>query len=236
MKLSVIIPAYNESAVIETTGRAVVAYLQKMYPSDHELIIVDDGSTDDTALIVRERLALAARLISHELNQGKGAAVRTGMLAAQGEYLLFMDADNSTDISHVEPFMAAIEQADIVIGSRKIAAAQVVVAQNWFKRTLGRLGNSLIQLVLLPGIKDTQCGFKLYRSRCLDLFKAQQRFDFAFDFEILYLAQQRGMIIKELPVRWVNNFDTRVKPWSYVTTLIALFSVKYHYWKGDYNL
>jgi dolichyl-phosphate beta-glucosyltransferase len=213
-----------------------VAYLQKMYPSDHELIIVDDGSTDDTALIVRERLALAARLISHELNQGKGAAVRTGMLAAQGEYLLFMDADNSTDISHLESFMAAIDQADIIIGSRKIAAAQVVVAQNWFKRTLGRLGNALIQMVLLPGIKDTQCGFKLYRSRCLDLFKAQQRFDFAFDFEILYLAQQRGMIIKELPVRWVNNFDTRVKPWSYVTTLIALFSVKYHYWKGDYNL
>jgi dolichyl-phosphate beta-glucosyltransferase len=129
-----------------------------------------------------------------------------------------------------------LERAGIVIGSRKIAAAQVVVAQNWFKRTLGRLGNALIQMVLLPGIKDTQCGFKLYRSRCLDLFKAQQRFDFAFDFEILYLAQQRGMIIKELPVRWVNNFDTRVKPWSYVTTLIALFSVKYHYWKGDYNL
>ncbi len=236
MKLSVIIPAYNESAVIATTARAVVAYLQKMYPSDHELIIVDDGSTDETALIVRERLALDARLISHEVNQGKGAAVRTGMLASQGEFMLFMDADSSTDINHLEGFMAAIDGADIIIGSRKIAKAEVVVAQNWFKRTLGRLGNSLIQIVLLPGIKDTQCGFKLFRSKCRDVFKQQQRFDFAFDFEILYLALQQGMIIKELPVRWINNFDTRVKPWSYVTTLIALFSVKYHYWKGDYNL
>jgi glycosyltransferase involved in cell wall biosynthesis len=237
MKLSVIIPAYNESTVIVQTARLVVDFLNDNFPRDYELIIVDDGSSDGTGSLVQNQLGTQARLITHTINQGKGAAVRTGMMAAQGDFALFMDADNSTDIQHVVDFLVAMEKVDIVIGSRAVAGSEIAVAQKKWKRTLGRLGNWLIRSMLDLDVSDTQCGFKLFRTATTrHIFVKQRRTDWAFDFELLYVAHKAGLKIKELPVRWVNNFESKVTVWGYVTTLVAVFSVKYHYWKGDYSL
>lgn len=237
MKISVIIPAYNEVAVIETTINSIVSYLDQYFPHDNEIIVIDDGSNDQTGHAVQDRFGTRVRLITHVTNQGKGAAVRTGIMAALGDFALFMDADNSTDINHLMSFMNAMESSDIVIGSRAITGSDIAVAQQSWKRALGRLGNRLIQSVLHLPVRDTQCGYKLFRlATTRQLFVKQRRTDWAFDFEILYLAHMKGLKIKELPVRWVNNFDSKVTMWGYVTTLTAVFSVKYHYWKGDYNL
>jgi len=237
MKLSIILPAYNESTVIVATISSILAYVEQFFSSDYELIVVDDGSNDETSRLVAEHFTTQARVIAHTTNLGKGAAVRSGMLAAQGDFALFMDADNSTEINHLTAFFPALDQADIVIGSRAIKGADVALAQKSWKQTLGRLGNWLIQSILQLPVSDTQCGFKLFRvATTRQLFIKQRRQDWAFDFEVLYLAKMRGLKIIELPVRWVNNFDSKVTAWGYLTTLMAVFSVKYHYWKGDYTL
>ncbi len=237
MKLSVIIPAYNEAAVIESTVHSVVTFCQQYFPGDFEIIIVDDGSTDGTGILVQNVFGTQVRLITHTTNQGKGAAVRTGMMATLGDFALFMDADNSTNINHVTNFFLAMTSMDIVLGSRAINGAEIAVAQKSWKRNLGRAGNWLIRSLLKLPVSDTQCGFKLFRTATTrHLFVKQRRTDWAFDFEILYVAQMSGLKLKELPVRWVNNFDSKVTIWGYVTTLMAVFSVKYHYWKGDYSL
>ncbi|MFH0874121.1 MAG: dolichyl-phosphate beta-glucosyltransferase [Candidatus Komeilibacteria bacterium] len=233
MLLSVVIPAYNEASVIATTLRRVVSFLDQHYAGNFEIIVADDGSLDSTAQLVSTFQPVKLLPLPH---RGKGAAVRSGVLAAQGQVILFTDADNSTDIDHLPAFLSALDRADIVIGSRQIAQANVLVAQPWLKRTLGRLGNGLIRLLLVPGISDTQCGFKMFRSSCRVLFQLQTRDDWAFDFELLFLARKKGLVISELPVRWVNNFASKVKPWSYITTLLAVFSVQYNYWTHRYKL
>ncbi len=231
--ISIVVPAYNESAVIISTLQRIRSFMQQHYGADFELLVADDGSTDDTATLVSGQSDVRLLKLPH---RGKGAAVRAGVLAAQGEVILFTDADNSTDIEHLPAFLQALGQHDIVIGSRQVDQAAIVVAQPWLKQFLGRLGNAMIQTLLLPGIKDTQCGFKLFRSSCKVLFEQQRRDDWAFDFEILFLARKRNLSVIELPVRWVNNFDTKVKPWSYVTTLLAVFSVQYNYLTHRYTL
>lgn len=231
--ISIVVPAYNESAVIISTLQRIRSFMQQHYGADFELLVADDGSTDDTAALVSGQPDVRLLKLPH---RGKGAAVRAGVLAAQGEMILFTDADNSTDIEHLPAFIQALGRNDIVIGSRQVNEATIVVAQPWLKQFFGRLGNAMIQTLLLPGIKDTQCGFKLFRSSCKVLFEQQRRDDWAFDFEILFLARKRNLSIIELPVRWVNNFDTKVKPWSYVTTLLAVFSVQYNYLTHRYTL
>ena len=231
--ISIVVPAYNESAVIIPTLQRIRSFMQQHYGADFELLVADDGSTDDTAVLVRTQSDVTLLTLPH---RGKGAAVRAGVLAARGEMILFTDADNSTDIEHLPAFVQALGEHDIVIGSRQVDQAAIVVPQPWLKQFLGRLGNAMIQVLLLPGIKDTQCGFKLFRSSCKVLFEQQRRDDWAFDFEILFLARKRHLSVIELPVRWVNNFDTKVKPWSYVTTLLAVFSVQYNYLTHRYTL
>ncbi len=231
--ISIVVPAYNESAVIIPTLERIRSFMQQHYGADFELIVADDGSTDDTAALVQSQADVKLLTLPH---RGKGAAVRAGVLAAVGEMILFTDADNSTDIDHLPAFIQALGTHDIAIGSRQVDAAAIVVAQPWFKQLLGRLGNAMIQLLLVPGIKDTQCGFKLFRSSCKVLFEQQRRLDWAFDFELLFLARKRHLSVVELPVRWVNNFDTKVKPWSYVATLLAVFSVQYNYLTHRYTL
>jgi glycosyltransferase involved in cell wall biosynthesis len=223
MQISVVIPAYNEESAIEATLREVLAYLPTHFNS-YEVIVVNDGSKDATAAIVSRIPGVT--LVQYEQNRGKGYAVKHGMLAALGEVILFMDADNSTKITELDHCMKEIRDYDIVIGSRALADSRIQVSQNPLKRSLGRLGNLIIKSVLGVPFQDTQCGYKLFRRSVLVLFEQQTIDRWGFDFEILYLAHRQGFRIYESPVHWENNFDSKVSVFSYPRTLFELLMIR----------
>ncbi|MDI6782531.1 MAG: glycosyltransferase family 2 protein [bacterium] len=214
--LSVVIPAYNEANRIEKSIRRILEYLEQQdYTS--ELIIVDDGSSDDTPSITQAfcKKSNRVKVIRYIPNRGKGYAVRTGMLGAKGKYRLFSDADLSTPIEELAHFLRIMEQQDyqIIIGSRGLTNSQILKHQPWFREKMGKIFNHFVQWLVFPGIKDTQCGFKLFRAEVIEPLFSKQTIDrFSFDVELLYLAQKVGFKIKEEPVRWVNSPATKVNP------------------------
>ena len=205
--LSVVIPAYNEERRLPPTMERVKQYLAVQGYSS-EIIVVDNNSKDATAEVARR----AGVTVLSELRQGKGIAVRTGMLAAKGEYVLFSDADLSTPIEEVEKLMVALRAGhDIAIGSRALPESNLPVRQPWYRELVGRAGNLLVRLMAVHGIADTQCGFKLFpREIARRLFGAQRMTGIAFDMEVLFLAQRLGLRIAEIPVTWIDNPDTRI--------------------------
>jgi len=238
--LSVVIPAYNEAARLPRTLREVLLYLgARSYSS--EVIVVDDGSTDGTEDAVRECTGgpVTVRMLRHPDggNHGKGASVKLGMSSAGGDYRLFMDADNSTTIEQVEGFWPAIEEeADIVIGSRKIRGAQVVIHQPWYKELAGRSGNILIRMFAVPGISDTQAGFKLFTRRSAEeLFPLLTINRWGYDFELLAIARQRRYRIREIPIRWINSPDSKVRPGAYLQVLCEVLQVHRNLRAGTYR-
>lgn len=216
MDFSVVIPAYNEGKDIGETLRLVREYLRAHF-SSYEIIVVDDASTDRTADVVKS--VEGVHLIRHAPNHGKGYAVKTGMLAAKGDLVLFMDADNSTSITELDHFIPEMRNHDIVIGSRATRGSTITVHQPPYKQWLGRLGNLVIRSVLGLSIHDTQCGFKLFRKETLALFRKQKLERWGFDFEILFLAARHGYRIMESPVTWTNNFETKVTLGGYFSVL-----------------
>jgi dolichyl-phosphate beta-glucosyltransferase len=228
--LSVVIPAFNEQTRLPPTVRAVEKYLRESNRRS-ELVIVDDGSSDQTAETVDEmiREGLRLHLLRHDQNRGKGAAVRTGMLAATGRLVLFTDADLSTPIEDVERLIAALEEgADVAIGSRALDRSLIEVHQPWIRDRMGRVFNLFVQAILLPGLKDTQCGFKAFRrAAARDLFRATLSDGFEFDTEVLYRARRSGLTIREIPVHWRNSPDTRVNALlDSPRMLLALFRIR----------
>jgi glycosyltransferase involved in cell wall biosynthesis len=214
MYLSVVIPAYNEALRIGNTLRVIHAYLQRQpYPA--EIIVVDDGSQDGTASTVRafDTAGLPIHVLQHGRNRGKGFSVRQGFLHAQGEYLLFSDADLSTPIEEVEKlFDALCEPCDIAIGSRALTASRVAVHQPRYREDMGRLFNLFVRMVAVPGIQDTQCGFKIFRRRAaLAICQRMTTERFGFDVEMLYLARRLGYGVREVPVVWGHDPRTRVR-------------------------
>ncbi|MBI4090633.1 MAG: glycosyltransferase family 2 protein [Candidatus Komeilibacteria bacterium] len=216
MDISIVIPAYNEEKDIRATLLSVSEYVRNNFSSS-EIIVVDDASTDHTPDIVTSMPGV--RLIRYAPNRGKGFAVKTGMLAASGDRVLFMDADNSTNIRELDHFIPEIRSHDIVIGSRAVPGAVIDLHQPLYKRWLGRLGNFIIRSVLSLSIYDTQCGFKLFRKETLFLFQKQRLERWGFDFEILFLAKRSGFRIMESQVTWTNNFDTKVTLGGYISVL-----------------
>ena len=212
LDVSVVLPAYNEATRLPPTIRRVAEFLATGGLAG-ELIVVDDGSSDGT---VAEVTSLAAegiplRLLRHEANRGKGAAVRTGMLAATGATVLFSDADLSTPIEEVLKLIDALKQADVAIGSRAIDRGLVEVHQPWPREAMGRVFNVIVQAVVLPGLRDTQCGFKAFRlAAARSIFSRMQSDGFDFDVEVLLRARRSRLRIVEVPVRWRNSPDTRV--------------------------
>jgi dolichyl-phosphate beta-glucosyltransferase len=237
-KLSVIIPAYNEEKRLPRTLDDVVAYLRQRQYS-WEIIVVDDGSTDGTRELVAAASTRIAelRLIAYDQNRGKGYAVRQGMLAAAGKYRLFMDADNSTTIDHVERFWPYFaEGADVVIGSRDVPGAEIPVPQPWYREVAGSVGNLIIQLLAVPGINDTQAGFKAFTDKAVqDVFPRLTINRWGFDVEILAVARLRGFVIKEVPIRWVNDPESKVKLSSYFAVLREVLQVRLNIWRGVYE-
>jgi len=215
MRLSVIIPAYNEEKRISNTLREIDKYLRQQ-PYEYEILVVNDGSKDATAQTVRtmEPEIKGLRLIDNEVNKGKGGVVRQGLLAAIGEARLFMDADNSTSVDQVEKMWPEFEKGfDVVIGSRDIKGAVLDPPQPWKRIILGDIFNLVVQIILgLWGIKDTQCGFKALSAKAVNRIMPQCKIDrWAFDPEILILARGMGFKIKQIPVHWINDPDSKVK-------------------------
>jgi dolichyl-phosphate beta-glucosyltransferase len=213
--LSVVLPAYNEATRLPATLRLVSEYLRRQSLRS-ELIVVDDGSIDGTVAEVEAAIAegVQLRLIRHERNAGKGAAVRTGVTASTGRVVLYSDADLSTPIEDVERLLAAIEGgAGVAIGSRALDRGLVSLHQPWYRELMGRAYNLMVQAVLLPGLWDTQCGFKAYRGDpARELFSHLVTERFGFDVEILYRARRSGLTIAEVPVHWHNSLGSRVSP------------------------
>lgn len=237
--LSVIIPAYNESRRIPLTLIDVDKHLSTAGYS-YEILVVNDGSTDDTVQVV-ERFAKMIpnlRVIGYKDNVGKGNAVRLGMLEAKGKYRLFMDSDNSTSVDQFENMVKYFEEGyNVVICSRAHKESKLSPAQGTIKKILGKSGNLIIQILVLPGIWDTQCGFKAFSEVAAEkIFKLQRINGWGFDVEILALAKRLGYKIKQIPVVWVNDTDSRVGASAYVSTLIETFRIRYWLWRNVYNL
>lgn len=214
--LSIVIPAYNEAQRILPYLQRIVAYLEPRGQT-YEILVVDDGSQDETAALVEQFRAQhqAARLIRLPMNSGKGQAVRSGMRQAQGTLRLLADADGATPIQEVERLEAAIRDgADLAIGSRPLASrdARYQVQARWHRSVSGNLFNWFVQRLGIPGIRDTQCGFKLFRAAVAhDLFALSRIDGYGFDLELLYVAQRRGYKIAEVPINWADQPGSKVR-------------------------
>jgi dolichyl-phosphate beta-glucosyltransferase len=211
--LSVVIPAYNEERRLPPTLIDVIDFFDRKSIS-YEVVVIDDGSTDGTAEVVRkfERVRNQVRLIQLPRNYGKGHAVRLGVLNCRGSCILFADADGATPIQEFDRLKAAIsEGADVAIGSRALASTETKVATSLHRRFLGRVFNKCVNMILLPSIADTQCGFKMFtRKAALFLFRRQRADRFSFDVELLYMAHKANLAIKEVPINWTNVPGSKV--------------------------
>lgn len=211
--LSVVIPAYNEENRLPQSLAVIMDFLKKQsYGS--EIIVSDDGSRDRTVALAKELLKeFPHQILVTSQNRGKGHAVRQGMLAATGAYVLFTDADLSTPIEEVSKFLPHLEEdKDIVIGSRALPDSQVEIHQNFLRETMGKVFNLIAQMWAFKGIHDSQCGFKCFRREAVrKLFSLQKLDGFSFDVEIMYLAQKLGYRLLELPVIWRNSAQSRVQ-------------------------
>jgi len=230
--LSIVIPAYNEAERIGETLESIAAFLDRR-DRDDELIVVDDGSSDDTVVTVEKYRPLfrTLRVIQSERNIGKGHAVRKGMLFATGSQRLFVDADNSTDINEFDRLMAAADAEPIrpavVIGSVGLTESNVTISQPGFRADLGRAANRFIQWLVLPGISDTQRGFKVFSAEASDaIFRRCTSNGWAFDVEALAYARALGYHVLEVPITWEHREDSRVQPYAYVTSMIDVMRIK----------
>ena len=212
--ITIVIPAYNEAERLGPTLDRVIAFAQNKQ-WNAEIIVVNDGSHDQTAEIVRNFAAKTpvVRLVENLVNRGKGYTVRNGVLNAKGELILFSDADMSSPIEEAPKLLAALEDADIAIGSRWMNTELQTRRQSLMRQILGRVFNLLLRLLLRLNFKDTQCGFKAFRREAaMAVFPLQQVEGWGFDPEVLFLAQRLGFRIVEVPVRWGHDTRTRINP------------------------
>lgn len=212
--MSLVIPAYNEQARLPATLAKLRAFLEKE-PPHYEVLVVDDGSKDNTAAIVEEAMAgfpEELRLL-REPHRGKGHAVRKGMLAARGQYAMFCDADFSMPVEEVVKFPKALGDGyQIAIGSREVKGARRI-GEPWHRHLMGRVFNLLVRVMAIPGLQDTQCGFKGFtREAAQEIFGRQVIDGFGFDVEVLYIARKMGMRITEVPINWYYFSSSRVDP------------------------
>jgi dolichyl-phosphate beta-glucosyltransferase len=239
MKLSVIIPAYNEEKRITTTLESVSGYLKRQN-YEYEIIVVVNNSHDRTFEVVEGLMSgVISNLMAMNLPEaGKGNAVKRGILEkASGDVVMFMDADNATPISEIEKFLPCFEQGfDVVIGSRYTNPELVKVHQPFYRILLSRMSNFLIQFLAVPGVKDTQLGFKAFtRKAALDIFPLVTVLRWGFDMEVLSIALARGYKIKEIGVSWTEYGGGHVPLKAYVESLFDLMRIKWRAVSGKYG-
>jgi dolichyl-phosphate beta-glucosyltransferase len=234
--LSIIIPAYNEGERLGSTLAGIARYLGRCAWDFHEVVVVDDGSTDRTAAVAAG--CAGTRVLSNPGNRGKGYSVRHGMLAARGDWLLFSDADLSTPIEEVEKLWAAVERegAQIAIGSRALNRALIGIRQPLMRETSGRAFNFLMRAVTGLPFRDTQCGFKLFEAHAAREIFGRQRLDrFGFDVEVLAIARALGYRATEVPVRWNDVAGTKVSLFGGAGAFADLLRVRSNLLRGVYR-
>lgn len=213
--ISVVIPSYNEGRRLQPNLAKVVDYLRTRF-TQFEVIVVDDGSTDDTSNEVARarRREPRVRLISYPANRGKGFAVRQGVLAAKGDAVCFTDADLSTPVEAIESGLKGIDEGyPVVIASRRHPESVIALPQHWTRDAIGQLFNLAVRTLFSLRFRDTQCGFKCFsREAAREIFSLARIDGYAFDVEIFVIAQRLGYRIKELPVCWSNALDSKVRP------------------------
>ena len=212
--LTIIIPAYNEEARLGPTLTTLRGWMDAQ-PHTIEVLVVDDGSTDGTVALVQAVADEDPRIsvIENGENRGKGFSVGHGVSKAQGELVLFSDADLSTPLSEFGRLERAIEGQDIAIGSRALPDSRLEKRQPFYREMMGRTFNLFVQALVFPGIQDTQCGFKLFRRAAAQATFGRRKIDgFAFDVEILYIARRLDLHVAEVPVLWINDEASRVDP------------------------
>lgn len=236
--LGIVIPAYNEQDRLPATLDATLAFLRA---SGHpfEVAVVNDGSRDRTAELVREysKAEPRVRLLEYGGNRGKGYAVRFGMTKVSGQIRLFMDADNSTTVDQIGDFLPYFREGqDAVIGSRYIEGANVEIHQHRLKEALGAMGNMWIRFWAVPGIRDTQAGFKAFTAEAaMDVFPRLTIDRWGFDVELLAVTRRLGYRIKERPIRWRNDFRSHVSASAYLQVLREVVQVRWNLWTGKYQ-
>lgn len=211
--ISVVVPAYNEARRLPESMNRMINFVA-LHGIIREVIIVDDGSRDETASVVRAASSESVdfRLVGYKTNAGKGYAIRRGIMEATGDAILISDADLSTPIEELPNLLTAIESADIVIGSRALENSDIQVSQAWYRQRMGKIFNALMGRITGLPFADTQCGFKLLRLDAAKRIFEQATIDrFAWDVEMLMIACRMGYRIREVPVVWVNSSDSRVR-------------------------
>ena len=238
--LSIVVPAYNEQARLPETIRRILEYLSGSEWIFHEILIVDDGSTDGTAeaasVFARENPNV--RVLRNPGNRGKGYSVRHGMMEARGEWRLFTDADLSAPIEELEKLWEAMQRdgSQVAIGSRALDRSLIGVHQPGIREGAGRVFNAVMRAVVGLQIADTQCGFKLFQgAAALRIFPLQQLERFGFDVEILFIAKKQGFRISEVPVRWNHVDGSKVGMLTGLHAFSELAAVRWNNLKGKYR-
>jgi dolichyl-phosphate beta-glucosyltransferase len=213
--ISIIIPAYNESNRIIQTITKIDKYLKDRI-KDYEIIVINDGSHDNTSEIIStaKKKTGNLKLISYGQNKGKGYAIKQGVKAARGNIILITDADLSTPIEELEKLLIHYNNGyNIVIGSRGLTESNIIKKQPWWRETMGKIFNRLVRFMFSEEIRDTQCGFKLFKGDiCKGIFEHSTVDRFAYDVEIIQIARELGYSIKEVPVQWIHSPDSKVNP------------------------
>lgn len=211
--LSIVIPAFNEEKRLESTLQNISQFSENNL-QNYEILVIDDGSTDNTADIVRKFKDKKVKLIQNPKNMGKGFSVKLGMINAKYDPILFTDADLATPIEETKKFSEAIENgADVVIAARNIEGSNIQVKQPKYRQILGRAFPIIVKNMVLPDFNDTQCGFKMFKKTAArKIFARQTLKRFAFDVEILFIAKELGYKIQELPVTWIDKEGSKLSP------------------------
>jgi glycosyltransferase involved in cell wall biosynthesis len=241
ISISVVIPAYNEAQRLPGTLCSILAYFVARNCRSWEIIVVNDGSSDDTREVVSlvQRAYPGVRVLDNPGNRGKGYSVRHGVLEAQGEWILFTDSDLSAPIEEVDKLIAAARErkASIAIGSRAVDRGLIQAHQSWFRETAGRIFNLMMRCVTGLPFADTQCGFKLFERRAAqEIFRRQQIERWGFDAEVLFIARKLGYNAIEVPVRWSHSEGTKVSMFrDSLNMFLDLFRIRRNQWKGLYR-
>lgn len=214
--LSIVVPAYNEARRLPPTLESMAAFLRDL-GRPYEVLIIVERSTDGTLDIAARFAAQQAHFqaVDNLVQRGKGCAVRAGMLRARGEFIFYMDADLSVPLTAVPEFLARFEhdpRVGVLLGNRQHAMSRIIRRQAWLRRTMGQTFNRILKTCGLASLHDTQCGFKAFRRAAARAIFTRQKLDgFAFDVEVLLLAQRLGCAIDDLPVEWINSPESKVR-------------------------
>lgn len=239
MTITIVIPAYNEERSIEVILKSIMDYMAQKKDVAYDIIVVDDGSSDNTVKLIEDMRNKYAQISLIQLgsNFGKGKAVREGMLKGEGAYLLFMDADSSTSIKELEKFFPLINKnKDVIIGTRKVCGAQILKHQSFYREFFGKGFTWLSNFITKANVSDFTCGFKCFSQKSArQIFSRSVIDDWAFDAEILYLAKKMNFEIIEVPIVWKNDKSSKVRLFrDILNSLKGLFRIHIYSKKGYY--